>query len=66
MGLPDLQDLRHEATSRLSERLNELELGDKTGHFAPKILSQHTDSKVKQLACKRQLQLRLGFDCILR
>jgi integrase len=53
-GLPDfhLHDLRHEATSRLSERLNVLELGAVTGHRDLRMLQRYFHPDVQNLAKK--------------
>jgi integrase len=52
--LPDLHlhDLRHEATSRLSERLNVLELGAVTGHRDLRMLQRYFHPNTQNLAKK--------------
>ena len=53
-ALPDLHlhDLRHEATSRLAERLNVLELAAITGHRDLKMLQRYTHIRAENLAQK--------------
>jgi len=53
-GLNDLHlhDLRHEATSRLAERLNVLELAAITGHRDLRMLSRYTHPRAEALAVK--------------
>lgn len=47
-----LHDLRHEATSRLAERLNVLELAAITGHRDLKMLNRYTHLRAEDLAIK--------------
>lgn len=53
-GLPDLHfhDLRHEAASRLAERLNVLELASVTGHRDLRMLQRYTHLRAETLALK--------------
>jgi integrase len=53
-GLTDLHfhDLRHEATSRLAERLNVLELASVTGHRDLRMLQRYTHLSPESLASK--------------
>ena len=54
VGLHDLHlhDLRHEATSRLAERLNVLELAAVTGHRDLKMLHRYTHLRAEDIAIK--------------
>jgi integrase len=53
-GLDDLHlhDLRHEGASRLSERLNVLELASLTGHRDLRMLQRYTHPRASELAKK--------------
>ncbi|MHB0984927.1 MAG: site-specific integrase [Sulfuricella sp.] len=53
-GLPDFRfhDLRHEATSRLAEKLQMHELGKVTGHKSPRMLMRYYHPRAEDLAKK--------------
>lgn len=53
-GIPDFRfhDLRHEATSRLAERLQMHELGKVTGHKSPRMLMRYYHPRAEDLAKK--------------
>ncbi len=53
-GLPDFRfhDLRHEATSRLAEKLQMHELGKVTGHKSPRMLMRYFHPRIEDLAKK--------------
>lgn len=53
-GLPDFRfhDLRHEATSRLAEKLHMHELGKVTGHKSPRMLMRYYHPRAEDLAKK--------------
>jgi integrase len=53
-GLPDFRfhDLRHEATSRLAEKLQMHELGKVTGHKSPRMLVRYYHPRAEDLAKK--------------
>ena len=53
-GIPDFRfhDLRHEATSRLAEKLQMHELGKVTGHKSPRMLMRYYHPRAEDLARK--------------
>lgn len=53
-GIPDFRfhDLRHEATSRLAEKLQMHELGKVTGHKSPRMLMRYYHPRAEDLAKK--------------
>ena len=53
-GLPDFRfhDLRHEATSRLADKLQMHELGKVTGHKSPRMLMRYYHPRAEDLAKK--------------
>jgi integrase len=53
-GIPDFRfhDLRHEATSRLAEKLQMHELGKVTGHRSPRMLMRYYHPRAEDLARK--------------
>jgi integrase len=53
-GIPDFRfhDIRHEATSRLAEKLQMHELGKVTGHRSPRMLMRYYHPRAEDLALK--------------